>query len=369
VAQDEKRRILVVDDDRLSRRLMQDMLVPLGYEVLLAADGQAAVEAAQARRPHLILMDVVMPVMDGFAACERIKGDPATRHIPVVLVTSLEGRDSKIRGLAVGASEFLAKPVDAVELELRAKNLLRATEFEHFLRRHNEVLDAEVRERTSQLHGAMEELRRSKEELKRSSLDTIFKLTTVAEYKDGFTAAHVKRVGHYCRMLAGEIGWSEEQQEEIFYASPMHDIGKVGIPSDILLKPGALSPEEFALVKTHTTAGAHILQGSTSAFMQMAEMIALTHHERYDGSGYPRGLRADEIPLPGLIMSVADQYEALRSERPYKLPLPHEQAVRIITRGDGRTLPEHFHPRVLEAFGDTAARFASIFAEFSLHHP
>ena len=269
-----------------------------------------------------------------------------------------------LRGLAVGASDFISKPVDETELALRAKNLLRVVEFEEFLQRHNEELDAQVRERTAQLEGALEQLRRSKDELKASYLDTIFRLTTVAEYKDGFTAGHIKRVGHYCRHLAREIGWGEEEQEAIFYASPMHDIGKVVIPSEILGKPGPLTAEEFTIAKGHTTAGAHILQGSSSAFLQMAEVIALTHHERHDGGGYPRGLRGDEVPLAGMIMNIADQYEALRSVRPYKPPLTHERVIEILTRGDGRTMPGHFHPRVLEAFGDSTERFAAIFAEF-----
>jgi len=360
----EKPRILVVDDDRFAQRLMEDMLVPLGYAVTIAGDGRAALEAARRIRPHLVFMDVVMPVMDGFFACQLLKEDPETQHIPVVLVTSLEGRESKIRGLAVGASDFISKPVDETELALRAKNLLRVVEFEDFLRRHNEQLDAQVRERTAQLEGALEQLRRSKDELKASYLDTIFRLTTVAEFKDGFTAGHIKRVGHYCRHLARELGWGEGGQEAIFYASPMHDIGKVVIPSEILGKPGPLTAEEFTVAKGHTTAGAHILQGSTSAFLQMAEVIALTHHERHDGGGYPRGLRGDEVPLAGMIMNIADQYEALRSVRPYKPSLTHARVVEILTRGDGRTEPSHFHPRVLEAFADSTGRFAEIFDEF-----
>jgi len=358
-----KLRILVVDDDHLSQRLMEDMLVPLGYAVSIARDGRAAIDQARRTRPHLILLDVVMPVMDGFEACARLKDDPATAHIPVVLVTSLEGRESKIRGLAVGASDFLAKPVDEAELALRVKNLLRVVEFEDFLQRHAEQLDAQVRERTRQLEDALEALRRSREELKGSYLDTIFRLTTVAEYKDGFTAGHIKRVGHYCRHLARTLGWSEEDQEAIFYASPMHDIGKVVIPTGILQKPGPLSAEEFVIAQGHTTAGARILQGSTSAFLQLAEIIALTHHERYDGGGYPRGLRGEEVPLAGMIMNVADQYEALRSVRPYKPPLPHARVVDIITRGDGRTEPSHFHPQVLEAFAGETAMFAEIFED------
>jgi putative two-component system response regulator len=356
-----KPRILVVDDDRLSQQLMQEMLVPLGYAVSIAGDGRTALDLARRIRPHLVFLDVVMPVMDGFEACERLKEDPATAQIPVVLVTALGGRESKMRGLAVGASDFLSKPVDEAELALRARNLLRVVEFEGFLQRHNEKLDAEVRERTRQLEAALDALRLSREKLKESYLDTIFRLTAVAEYKDGFTAGHIRRVGHYSRHLARQLGWDEEQQESIFYASPMHDIGKVVIPTEILQKPGPLTPEEFAIAKEHTTAGARILQGSTSAFLQLAEVIALTHHERHDGSGYPRGLRGEEVPQAGMITNLADQYEALRSERPYKPPLSHGRVVGLLTHGDGRTRPSHFDPLVLQAFADTAATFAEIF--------
>jgi len=360
-----KPRILVVDDDRFSRQLLQDMLVPLGYAVSVAGDGQAAIELARRIRPHLILLDVVMPLMDGFEACERLKAGVATANIPVVLVTSLEGRESKIRGLAVGASDFIAKPVDEAELALRVKNLLRVVEFETFLQHHNDQLDAQVRERTRQLEDALGALQRSRDELKTSYLDTIFRLTTVAEYKDGFTSGHIRRVGHYCRHLARELGQGEQEQESIFYASPMHDIGKVVIPNEILQKRGPLTGDEFVTIQGHTTAGAHILQGSTSAFLQLAEVIALTHHERFSGGGYPRGLRGTDLPLAGMIMSVADQYEALRSERPYKPTLSHERVVDIVTRGDGRTDPSHFHPQVLAAFADSSAKFAEIFEEFT----
>lgn len=357
-------RILIVDDDRLSQRLMEEMLVPLGYLVSVAGDGRTALDLARRIRPHLVFLDVVMPVMDGFEACQRLKEDPATSHIPVVLVTSLEGRESKMRGLAAGASDFLSKPVDEAELALRVRNLLKVVEFEAFLQRHNEHLDAQVRERTLQLEAALGELRSSREELKESYLDTIFRLTTVAEFKDGFTAGHIRRVGHYCRHLARELGWAEEPQEAIFYASPMHDIGKVVIPTEILQKPGPLTPEEFAIAMGHTTAGARILQGSTSTLLQLAEVIALTHHERHDGGGYPRGLRGGDVPLAGMITHLADQYEALRSERPYKPPLSHAQVIGILTGGDGRTEPSHFNPLVLEAFADTAETFAEIFEEF-----
>lgn len=347
---DGEKLILIVDDDRLSRRMMEDLLVSLGHRVITGENGAVGVEKARTEAPDLIFLDVVMPVMDGFTACETLKSDPLTSRIPIVLITSLEDRESKLRGLSVGANDFLSKPLDETELSIRTKNIFRIKEFEDFLQAHNEVLDRQVKERT--------------EQLKESYLDTIFKLTAVAEYKDGFTGDHIKKVGHYCRLLAKKLGWNKEQQETIFYSSPMHDIGKVSIPSDILLKPGRLTPEEFALMKTHTSTGSSILKGSTSTFLNMAEDIAWTHHERWDGSGYPRGLKGDEIPRVGMIMNIADQYDALRSERPYKPAFTHDRVFTIITEGDGRTMPAHFDPKILEIFRECDNEIKDIYEEF-----
>ena len=360
----EKALILVVDDNKLSRKMTEDLLISIGHEVITAENGTDAIDQARNLHPDIVILDVVMPVMDGFTACAKLKKDEKTKHIPIILVTSLEGRESKLRGLSVGANDFLAKPVDEAELTIRTKNLLRIKKIEDLLRQHNEELDSQVRERTRQLSDTLDKLQLSKEDLNKSYLDTIFKLTAVAEYKDGFTAAHIKKVGYYCRVLSRELGWSEELQEMIFYASPMHDIGKVGVPSEILLKAVRLTEEEFALMKTHTVSGARILHGSNSKFLQMAEIIAQNHHERWDGSGYPEGLRGEEIPVAGMVMSLADQYDSLRSERPYKLGLDHEKTFRIITEGDGRTQPEHFDSRLLEAFKDCCEEFNEIYGNF-----
>jgi putative two-component system response regulator len=362
--EDKKHKILIVDDEEMNIKYLSAVLKSYGYAFETAKNGIEALQKTKEFSPDLILLDIMMPGMDGYETCRRLKENPLSHHIPVVMVTALTDRDAKIKGLDTGASDFVTKPIDRRELMVRTKNLLKIKEFEDFLKNHNKILEEEVGKKTEELNKAFQFLGHAYKKVKEGYIDTIQRLTVVSEYKDEETAAHIKRVGHYCSLLARHIGWSGEDAEKIYYASPMHDIGKVRVPSEILLKRGRFTPEEFALMKTHTTIGGNILCGSISEFLQMAEKIALCHHERWDGNGYPGGLKGKDIPIEGRIMNIVDQYDAMRSPRPYKVGFGHEKVIEIITKGDGRTMPEHFDPQVLEAFKELAGEFNKIFETY-----
>ncbi len=332
-------RILIVDDEDLNLRLMEALLAPLGYDVILAHDGEEALRKTREALPDLILLDAMMPKLDGFEVTRRLKEDKSTRIIPIVMVTALQEVQARVMALEVGADDFLAKPVDKTELRARVQSLLKVKTYNDHMRNYQQELEAEVAKRT-------EELQQAFEKIKETSLETIYRLARAAEYKDEDTGTHVLRMSHYAAAVACKLGLPEDKTESILYASPMHDVGKIGIPDRILLKPGKLDWDEWKVMKQHTIIGGRILSDSETGVIKLAEVIALTHHERWDGSGYPKGLKGEGIPIAGRITAIADVFDALASKRPYKEPFPLEKSLDIIREERGT----HFDPAVVDAF-------------------
>jgi len=348
MAETGKATILIADDDTETRYILERLLQQRGYATRTVANGEAALQSVAEELPDLILLDGNMPGMDGFEVVKKLKSEARTRTIPTIMVTGMADRESRLRALENGAEDFLVKPVDRNELWSRVRNHLRLKEYSDLLQDHNALLEAQVHERTAQL--------------RESNREAILLLTSAAEYRDIDTGVHVRRISYLTSELARLMGMGAEFIELMFYASPMHDIGKIGVPDYVLLKPGPLDPTEWEVMKTHTILGQRILESGTTEYLKMGAEIALTHHERWDGTGYPSGARGDAVPLSGYIMGICDQYDALRSKRPYKVALDHNQVVEIISKGDGRTLPGHFHPAVLAAFEANVSKFEEVLA-------
>lgn len=333
-------KILVVDDEEKNLKLMEALLAPLSQDVILARDGQEALDKAQSDHPDLILLDIQMPKLNGFEVTKLLKSGKDTSIIPIVMVTAFNEVEDRVKALDVGADDFLAKPVDKTELRARVTSLLKVKAYNDHMLNYQEILESEVAKKT-------EELQKAFERIKSASLETIYRLSRAAEYKDEDTGAHIQRMSHYAVAVAKRMGFSESDVENLLYAAPMHDIGKIGIPDRILLKPGKLDNEEWKIMRQHTIFGAKILEGSDAEFVKLGAMIALSHHEKWDGAGYPKGLKGNEIPLSARIAAIADVFDALTSNRPYrKEPFSTEQAFAMIKAGVGT----HFDPAVAEAF-------------------
>lgn len=341
--------ILIVDDIDANVLLLTRMLASAGYSSITStSDPLEVCELYRKNRYDLVLLDLQMPGMDGFQVMDGLKDVEPEGFLSVIVITAQP--EHKLRALRSGAKDFISKPFEQAEVLARVNNILNVTLMQKMLHNYNEQLEERVRTRTA--------------DLQKSYQETIFTMMRAAEYKDEDTGAHVQRIGYFCRELATILGQDKEFIHMIFFASPMHDIGKIGIPDHILLKPGMLTPEEWTVMKSHTVMGSKILGSSQSPYLKMGAEIALNHHECWDGGGYPNGLSGESIPLAARIMYICDIYDALRSRRPYKAAFDHPKALDIISHGDNRTLPIHFDPTVSAAFNQNQRTFHDIFERF-----
>jgi putative two-component system response regulator len=327
-------RILAVDDEDANLLVLRRTLERAGYQrVITAADPSRVPSLFMEVEPDLVLLDLHMPGIDGFELMRRLAPIAGGRTgIPFLVLTGDGTEEVKRRALEAGARDFLTKPFSPIELVLRVRNLLEVQELHRRLREQNASLEQQVTERTRQLEQAR--------------LEILGRLALAAEYRDDATQEHAWRIGRTCGLLAGTIGLDDGQAELIRRAAPLHDIGKIGIPDGILLKPGGLTGQELSIMQTHTTIGAEILSGSTSSVLSLAERIAVSHHERWDGRGYPNECGGEEIPLASRIVTIADVFDALTHQRPYKRAWPVDEAVEEVVGQRGR----QFDPELVDAF-------------------
>lgn len=345
------------------------MLRERGIKARPAASGATALRVAGAHPPDLVLLDVSMPDMDGYEVCRRLKGNPRLREIPVIFISALHEADDKVAAFRAGGVDYITKPFRFEEVSARVQAHLELVAARLHLQDQKQLLERQVEERTRELYNTQS--------------IAIHSLAVLAEYRDNETGGHIMRTQHYMRALARRLATHPRFAGELddgaidllFKSAPLHDIGKVGVPDRILLKPGALTSQERAEMQRHTIYGrdaivnaeARLGEGASLSFLGLAKEITATHHERWDGSGYPAGLQGEAIPLSGRLMAIVDVYDALISRRVYKPPFPHSRAVEIITTGDGRVMPEHFDPDVLAAFFELREDFRDIALRYADH--
>mgnify|MGYP000430383615 FL=1 len=308
----DKPRILIVDDEPANLKVMREVLGNQ-YRMSFAKSGAAALALLEKEQPKLILLDIMMPDMNGFEVCEILKSTPALSHIPIIFVTALGDESDEFKGFELGAVDYITKPISPAIVRARVKT-------------HLSLVQAE--------------------QLKQAYVDLVHRLGRAAEYKDTDTGEHIARMSQYSKLLALEFGMGEQQAELLRQAAPMHDVGKIGIPDAILLKPGRLTPDEFDHMKQHAAIGAQILANSSSALLQLAHKLAIEHHEKWDGSGYPNGLKGEQISVEGRIVAIADVFDALTAKRPYKEAWGVEEALEHMQAQAGK----HFDPHLINLF-------------------
>jgi response regulator RpfG family c-di-GMP phosphodiesterase len=330
-----------IDDEEVNLLLIEELASKIGLSVKSYTDPLQALEYIKKNNIDIVCADYLMPEMNGIELIHKIREYHPS--IPIVMITSITGDEKlKLEAIEAGATEFLTKPLKNSEFMARITNLANLRKYQILLKDKALLLEEEVRKTT--------------ENLIRREFETLIVLGNAAEYKDPETGNHVSRVAHYSRMLAISMGENEVQQENLFNASPLHDVGKIGIPDSILLKQGKLTPEEWDTMKTHCDIGFEILKNTESPFLKVGAVIARSHHEKYDGSGYPFGLKGEEIHLFGRIVAVADVFDALMTKRPYKDPWPFEKAVELMESEKGR----HFDPVIVDHFLDNVKRVRKI---------